>query len=351
MDRLYHLTRIEDLSLPIIGKLFDKTERYVKYLRQKITEDISLPPPNNLAGVRVYVVFFEESTRTYSTFHSAALELGALVTGFPLATKFSAFAEGKDESLEHAIAFWSGAAIPHLRLADIIVIRHFRADACQRAARISGVPIIDAGTGGEEGQHITQGLLDAYSFRQFLGKKNSLKIVFAGDLRFSRIIPTEVPLLHMIYSKLEVGLVAPEGFTINPKTKQFLVLNGIPFTEFESIEEAIESDHWEICYVLRTQKNRLDLMEDQKEAERLWTRFLVNKDRFAATKRVYDLSEKGGTIFCHPGPIDSNLREIRPEIEGLQRTRFLEQWAYGFPIRMAILSEVRETQKEIDANR
>ncbi len=229
MDRLYHLTRVEDLSLPIIRRLFKRAKHYETCLLDKIQSGGAVALPDDLGEVRVYIVFFEESTRTFSTYVSAAEELGAKVVAIPLATQFCAFA--KEEALKHAIQFWSGVGAPHLRLADIIVIRHFEADACQRSAEVSGVPIIDAGTGGEEGQHITQGLLDAYAYQEFLGKKDSLKIVFVGDLRFSRIIPTELPLLHMIYPDLEVGLVSPQGFEIKPSAKNFLIENGIPFMD------------------------------------------------------------------------------------------------------------------------
>ena len=116
MERLYHLTKSEGLSLPIIERLFQRTEFYEEGLRKKVTERIALP--RDLDGVRVYIVFLEESTRTYSTFNSAALELGALVTGFPLAKVFSSFA--KEEALKHAMEFWSGAGISYLRLADIL---------------------------------------------------------------------------------------------------------------------------------------------------------------------------------------------------------------------------------------
>jgi len=344
MEMLYHLTKSEDLSLPIVEKLFQKAEYYEEYLKTKVGKRVSLSKLNDLEGVRVYIVFFEESTRTYSTFYSAARELGALVTGIPLAKQFSGFA--KEESLKHMIEFWSGAGIPYLRLADIIVIRHFEADAAERAAKVSKVPIINAGTGGKDGHHPTQALLDGYGFRKFLGKRDSLKIAFVGDLRFSRIIPSELPLLSILYPKLEIYFVAPEGFRVTPNVKNFLNQRRIPFGESSDIKEVVND--CDLCYMLRVQKNRLIELEDEENAEELLKEYQKNRDNFAVTGEVYRLSEKRGTIFCHPGPIDSKEQEIRPEVENLSRVKFLSQWAYGYPVRMALLVEAWETQKEID---
>jgi len=350
MERLYHLIKSEDLSLPIIERLFQRTEFYEEGLRKKVTERIALP--RDLDGVRVYIVFLEESTRTYSTFNSAALELGALVTGFPLAKVFSSFA--KEEALKHAMEFWSGAGISYLRLADIIVLRHFEVDAAERAAGFSRVPIINAGTGGEDGEHPTQGLLDNYGFRKFLGKSNSLSIAFMGDVRFSRIVLSELPILHLLYPNLKVYIAAPEGFGLNTKARNYLIEKKIPFKETKDGREVV--NECQICYVLRVQKNRLkDLVEGGllkgEEAERLLQLYQENRDNYAVTKELYEISERKGTIFCHPGPISEKEQEIRPEVENLPRVKFLKQWAYGFPMRMAILAESWETQREIDMAR
>ena len=350
MERLYHLTKSKDLSLPIIERLFQKTEFYEECLRKKVTERIAVP--RDLDGVRVYIVFLEESTRTYSTFGSAASELGAIVSGFPLAKVFSSFA--KEEALKHAIQLWSGAGISYLRLADIIVLRHFEVDADERATRFSKVPIINAGTGGEDGDHPTQGLLDNYGFRKFLGKSDSLSIAFMGDVRFSRIVLSELPIMHLLYPDLKVYIAAPEGFGLTAKARDYLTQNKILFEETRDGREVV--NECQICYVLRVQKNRLkDLIErgllSGEEAARLLRQYQESRDNYAVTTELYEISEKNGTIFCHPGPISEKEQEVRPEVEHLPRVKFLQQWAYGFPMRMAILSESWESQRKIDLAR
>lgn len=351
-ERLYHLTCVEDLSPKIIESIFQRAECYENYLKEKVASRARIVQLYDLMGVRVYVVFFEESTRTFCTYYSGAKELNAMVSGIPLATQFSSFA--KEEALKHFIEFLSGKAIPHLRLADIIVIRHFETDAGRIAAESSGVPIISAGIGGEEGEHWSQALLDLYFYQRTFGKKDSLKIGFFGDIRFSRIIPSELPLLHYIYSDLEILFAAPEGFELTDNSRNFLLDNAISFREVGSIQEGVR--YCDIAYITRVQKNKLNkLVEERKldksEAKRLLKKYQKNRDRFALTREVYDLSEKKGTIFCHPGPISSKELEIRPEVEKMPRVKFLQQWACGLPVRMAILAEAWETQREIDLAR
>jgi len=348
VERLYHLTKSEDLSLPIIERLFKQTEFYEECLKKKVFEKI--PLPRHLDGARVGVVFLEESTRTYTTFEMAASELGANVMGLPLAKRFSGFA--KEEALKHAIQFWSGAGISYLRLVDLIVLRHYEADAGERAAKVSKVPIINAGTGGQEGEHVTQALLDNYAFLKFLGKREGISIAFFGDVRFSRIIFSELPILYLLYfPNLKIYFIAPEGFELSEKARDYLRQKKISFEELRDGREVI--NECEIGYFLRVQKNRLDdLVESnlmaKEEAERLLKQYQENRDRYALTKELYQFSEKKGTIFCHPGPISEEEKEIRPEVENLDRVRFLKQWAYGFPMRMAILTEAWESQREID---
>lgn len=337
MERLYHLTRTEQLTPGVIKNLFQLTERYERFLKvgaKKLTD---------LEGVRIHIVFFEESTRTYSTFYAASETLGASVFGLPEAGKFSAFA--KEESLEHGIEFWSGAGIPYLRCADIIIIRHPEPDAAERAARVSKVPIINAGCGGEEGHHPTQVLLDLYTFKKFLGKLENFNIAFVGDLRFSRIVPPEVILLSQ-YPGIKFYFVAPEGFKLPENIKALLRNRGISFEESDNLKEVIPDCH--IGYITRIQKNRLEKLGNKKEAKELLKIYQKTKGNFVLTPEVYQISERLQTIFCHPGPISAKEKEIQPEVEGFPRVRFLEHWSYGLPTKMALLSTVWQSQREKD---
>ncbi len=349
-DRLYHLTKSENLSLPTLQRVYERAEFYEERLKKKVKE--RTPVPRDLDGVRVYVVFLEESTRTYCTFYSAAQELGAIVNGLPLAKVFSSFA--KEEALKHAIQLFSGAGISYLRLADLIILRHFEVDAAERAAEFSKVPIINAGTGGEDGDHPSQGVVDNYGFIKILGKTDSLSIVFMGDVRFSRIIPSELPIMHLLYPNLKVYIAAPEGFGLSERARSYLIQNKIPFEETRDAREVINDCH--ICYTLRVQKNRLtqlvaDNLIEEAEANRLLSQYQDNRDSYAVTKELHEISKGNGTIFCHPGPISEVEQEVRPEVEDLPRVMFLPQWAYGFPVRMAILAESWETQREMDQAR
>ncbi len=333
MESLYHLIRTEQLA-SIVKELLEQAARYEKYLSRgtKILKD--------LRGVRVELLFFEASSRTFSAFFNAASTLGATVFPILEAGEFSSFA--KEESLEDGIEFWSGVGIPYLRCADIIVIRHPEPNAAEKAAKVSAVPIINAGCGGQKGDHPTQVLLDLYTFQKFLGRLENFTIGYFGDLRFSRIVEPEVRLLSQ-YPDIKFHFVAPEGFDISPETRDFLTKKGVPFKESGDIREVIED--CDLGYFTRVQKNRLEKIKDQEKKEELWQQYAKNRDNYALTLEVYQQSEKKKTIFCHPGPISSKEKEIRPEVKKLSRVKYLEQWAYGLPTKMALLVKAWQAQK------
>ena len=122
---------------------------------------------NALDGKVVTTLFFEPSTRTRLSFETAILRLGAKLVSTENGKTNSSSTKG--ESLEDTIRVVSGYA-------DAIVMRHSFNDASERAAKVSNIPIINAGSG--KGEHPTQSLLDAYTIRQKKGRLDNLKTYF-----------------------------------------------------------------------------------------------------------------------------------------------------------------------------
>jgi len=325
MERLYHLTKAEQLTPAIVSELLAHAERFCQSLK------VGARQFDTLKGVTLCSLFYEESTRTRFSFERAALLLGANVIGTENAAQFSSAAKG--ESLEHTVKVISGATQGHLRYADIIVLRHPENGAADRAANVSGVSIINAGTGSEE--HPTQALLDAYTFEKLLGRLEHFTISFVGDLMFSRVVNSEAVLLSQ-YPGVRMFFVAPEGLEMRPWLKSYLSQKGVDFREASDIREVVQKT--DICYVVRVQKNRI------KDKE-LLSAYQRNRDNFAVTEEVYRMSEQKGTFFCHPMPVDEEEQEIRPEVENLPRVKMFEQAGYGVPVRMAILAKVWQSQK------
>jgi len=325
MEKLYHLIKAEQLTPSIVTELLAEAESFNQSLKAGIRHF------ENLKGVTLCSLFYEESTRTRFSFERAAFLLGATVISTENAAQFSSAAKG--EGLEHTIKVISGVAQGHLRYADIIILRHPENGAADRAARVSGVPIINAGSGSDE--HPTQALLDAYTFEKLLGRLDHFTISFVGDLKFSRVVNSEAFLLSQ-YPGVKMVFVAPEGLEIRPELKSYLSQKGIEFEEASDIKEVVrESD---ICYVVRVQKNRI-------KDKAFLLAYQRNRDNFAVTEEVYKMSEQKGTFFCHPMPVDGEEQEIRQEVENLPRVKMLEQAGYGVPVRMAILAKVWQSQK------
>ncbi len=325
MEKIHHLIKAEQLTPPIIGWIFQKAEEFEKKLQQKAG---SL---ENLKGATVCSLFYEESTRTRFSFERAVYNLGGTVISTENAAQFSA--ANKGESLEHTIKIISGAGLPHGRYADIIILRHPETGAAQKAALVSKVPVINAGDGS--GEHPSQALLDAYTFKKLLGRLEKFNICFVGDLKFSRVIGSDAILLSQ-YPGIKMFFVSPKGFGIKDELRSSLQKKNIAFEETDDIKKVIEKS--DIGYIVRVQKNRV---ADQALLEE----YRQNKDNFAVTEEVYRMSEKRGTFFCHPMPVDEREKEIRPEVENLPRIKMFEQAGYGIPVRMALLDLIWQNQK------
>jgi len=320
MNKLYHLIKTSEIPLKVIEEIFEKAEWFEREL-QRGRRDF-----NNLKGATVCSLFYEESTRTRFSFEKAIHNLGGNVISTEAAAQFSSAHKG--ESLEHTIKIISGKALSHLRYADIIILRHPEKGAAEKAAKVSGVPIINAGDGS--GEHPTQALLDAYTFKRLLGRLSHFSICFAGDLKFSRVIGSDAILLSQ-YPGIKMFFVAPKGFEIKEELKSYLRQKGVEFKETDDIKKVVcQSD---IAYIVRVQKNRIS-------DRNLLQTYQQNKDNYAVTKEVYEMSEKKGTFFCHPMPVDEKEKEIRPEVETLPRIKMFEQAGYGVVIRMAILDKI-----------
>ena len=139
-----------------------------------------------LSGKIVATLFYEPSTRTRLSFESAILRLGGQNISTENAREMSSAMKG--ESLADTIRVVHGYA-------DCIVMRHFENDSAERAAKVSNVPIINAGAGS--GEHPTQALLDVYTIYREKGKIDGISIAILGDLLYGRTIHSLIKLLAL----------------------------------------------------------------------------------------------------------------------------------------------------------
>lgn len=324
--QIQHLVNAKQLSVEVVNKWLEKAKIFEDALKK------NLGGLNELEGVIVGSVFCEESTRTRFCLERAAYNLKARVIGSENAAIFSAMAPGKEESLEDTIKVLSGFQTPYLRPVDMIILRHEGKGAAEVAAQVSGVPIINAGDGD---YHPTQVLTDLSAFLKFLGRLNDLTIAFVGDLLNSRIIEEEVILLSR-YPGFRPIFVSPSVLGIKERLRSFLIQEGIEFEETDDIRKVICG--CDAGYIVRVQKNHI------KDPEQLLV-YQNNRDSFAVTQEIYDMTEKRGTLFFHPMPVSSVEKEIRPEVTDLPRIKMYRQALRKILIGMVVLTELWQTYK------
>lgn len=261
-----------------------------------------------LEGKIITTIFFEPSTRTRLSFEAAIQRLGANVISTENATAHSSAKKG--ETLEDTIKVLAGYS-------DAIVMRHSQDDSAERAAKVSKVPIINAGSGKKE--HPTQSLLDAYTIYKHKGELNNVKIAILGDLKYGRTIHSLLELLSK-YDNLEVWGLSKKEFELPQEYIDMLVSKNIKYTKCSSFDD-IPKDV-DILYHTRIQSERFEGNFGKEE-------FIINK------KVLSKFSEN--TIVLHPLPRNN---EISPDIDDDKRAMYFEQAENGMWVRMGILLKV-----------
>lgn len=261
-------------------------------------------------------LFYEPSTRTRFSFEAAMLRLGGQVISSDHAGSFSSAIKG--ETLEDSIRIISGDGGIN-RYADIIVLRHPEAGAAERAASVSGVPLINAGDG--DGEHPTQALLDIYTIKKELGRIDNLHVCLAGDLKYGRTVHS---LIHLLAAgkNNRVTLAFPEPLDLPDDYRNVLVDHGMYLGETYDLEDALR-DNPDVVYMTRVQKERFDskaLYDDVRNA------FVFDEPLLSCLDQ--------NAILMHPLP---RVNEIAPEVDTDPRAAYFRQAQNGLPVRIALL--------------
>ena len=217
----------------------------------------------------------------------------------------------KGETISDTIRVVSGYA-------DAIAIRHYEPGTAEAAARISPVPIINAGDG--VGEHPTQALADMYTIKKELGRLSGLRVALVGDLLNGRTIHSLLPLL-CLYPGVTIDLISPWQLRLPLAYREYLMEKGIAFHEGEKLEGMIEEA--DVAYITRVQSERF-----------------ASKDEYDAVKDVYVIDAevadrlKPDAIIMHALP---RVNEISPEVDANARAAYFRQAKNGLYIRMALL--------------
>ena len=260
---------------------------------------------NTLRGKTVVLLFYENSTRTRSSFELAAKALG----GTTILITASASSIEKGESLID-----TGYTVRSLG-ADAIVMRHPSSGAHWLLAEHLDIPIINAGDGMHE--HPSQGLLDAMTILQAKKSLKGLKVAIIGDIYHSRVARSNAHLLPKFGAK--VVLCGPPDFCPDE-----MASIGPGITVSHDLDTALSGA--DVVMSLRVQKERL--AGRQLSVEEYIARYQITRERLALAKK--------DAILMHPGPIIRGM-ELTNDVADGNQSRILNQVSNGVKVRMAIL--------------
>jgi aspartate carbamoyltransferase catalytic subunit len=293
-----HLLSLEELSADEIRIILDQADAF----KEVSTRSIKKVPA--LRGRVVVNAFFEDSTRTRTSFALAAQRLSADVIDFSEKTSSTS----KGETLIDTARNIEAMGI------DVIVVRHRAAGSAEYLARTVKCSVVNAGDGAHE--HPTQGLLDVYTMRERFGRIEGLKVAIVGDISNSRVARSNLWALTKLGA--EVIFVGPP--TLLPRS--FEQLGAKVVNDFDSIIGEVD-----VINMLRVQFERVK--SSQFPSVREFTKFFgLTWDRFQRCKK--------DVFVMHPGPMNRGI-EIQSDIADGPQSGILTQVTNGLAVRMAVL--------------
>ncbi|OWK73163.1 aspartate carbamoyltransferase [Flavobacteriaceae bacterium JJC] len=284
-----------DLTVEKINSLLKAADEFSKGKTVKAKEEIYV---SNL--------FFEDSTRTKTSFHIAERKLGLNVIPFDI----SASSVNKGESLYDTVKTLKSLGM------NLLVIRH-KQDKFYQDLKNIGIPIINGGDG--TGNHPSQTLLDLMTIHQEFGKFKGLKIGIVGDVKHSRVANSNAEALRKLGAK--VYFSGPEKWF-----DEGTIINGT----YHSIDELVREV--DVLMLLRIQHERHD--------EKMNISLDSYHKKFGLTLEREKIMKKDA-IIMHPAPINRGV-EIHNDLVECSRSRIFKQMENGVFARMAILKHTLE---------
>src|SRR3954451_21519761 len=302
-----HLLGLEELSADEIRFVLDTADSF----KEVSTRSVKKVPA--LRGRVMVNAFFEDSTRTRTSFALAAQRLSADVIDFSEKTSST----NKGETLIDTARNIEAMGI------DVIVVRHRAAGSAHYLARTVKCSVVNAGDGAHE--HPTQGLLDVYTMRERFGKIAGLKVAIVGDIANSRVARSNLWALNKLGA--QVILVGPPTLL----SKSFEQLGARVVHDFDSIIGEVD-----VINMLRVQFERVK--SSQFPSVREFTRlFGLTHERFSRCKP--------DVFVMHPGPMNRGI-EISSDIADGPQSGILTQVTNGLAVRMAVLYLVNQAGQQ-----
>ncbi|MEH6811821.1 MAG: aspartate carbamoyltransferase catalytic subunit [Motiliproteus sp.] len=308
--KLRHFLTTEGLSKSLLTEILNTADSFANMSAQAVKK-VPL-----LRGKTVVNLFFENSTRTRSTFELAAKRLSADVLNLDISTSATSKGETLKDTLRNLEAMAS----------DMFVVRHSDSGAPHFIAQhvTPNVAIINAGDGRHA--HPTQAMLDMLTIRRHKGDFSPLKVAIVGDILHSRVARSQIYALNTL-GAAEVRIIGPK--TLLPKY--------------------IEEFGVKVFYDLNQGLKDVDVVVTLRlQTERMASAFLPSQGEFY---KLYGLSRerlkvaKPDAIVMHPGPINRGV-EIESEVADGVQSLILKQVGYGIATRMAVMSMAMSGQTQ-----
>lgn len=299
---LHHLLAIEGLPKRIIERILDTAESFVG-INEREVKVVPL-----LRGKSIFNIFFENSTRTRTTFEIAAKRLSADVVSLDVARSST----NKGETILDTIA---NLTAMH---ADMFVVRHAESGAPYLIAQHAAphVHVVNAGDGRHE--HPTQGLLDVFTIRKYKKDFTRLTVAIVGDVLHSRVARSQIHAL--------TTLGVPEVRVIGPRTLLPADIERLGVRVYTSLEEGLKGV--DVVTMLRLQNERMTgaLLPSASE---YFSRYGLTPQKLALAKP--------DAIVLHPGPMNRGV-EIDSAVADGKQSVILPQVTYGIAVRMAVMA-------------
>ena len=305
VKEIQHLLSIEEMDAKLIEEIFLDADKFLK--NNNVTNRCEI-----LKGKTVCNLFFENSTRTQTTFEIAAKRLSADVINLDIATSSQSKGESILDLVNNLIAMG----------VSIFVVRHSKPGIPELIAKNikNNAHVINAGDGNKE--HPTQGLLDAYTIKKFKKEFSNLTVAIVGDIEHSRVAKSEICILNKLGTK-EVRVIGPK--TLMPHN-----IKELNVKVFESMEAGLVDV--DAILMLRIQKERMtkETIPSKKE---YFKNYGLNTERLKYAKK--------DCLVLHPGPINRGV-EIDSIVADGNQSVILEQVKNGIGIRMAVMEKMKK---------
>jgi aspartate carbamoyltransferase catalytic subunit len=302
---LHHLLTLEGLPKANIVHILDTAESFVSIAEREVKK-VPL-----LRGKSIFNLFFENSTRTRTTFEIAAKRLSADVINLNIGASSASKGETVLDTIDNLSAM----------LADMFVVRHAQSGAAHMiAAHLNAtarpyIHVINAGDGRHA--HPTQGLLDLFTIRHYKKDFSQLTVAIVGDVLHSRVARS---LIHGLTT-----LGTPEVRVVGPNTLMPAAAANLGVRVFNDMRDGVRDCDVVVMLRLQNERMRGALLPSAGE---FFKHYGLTEDKLALAKP--------DAIVMHPGPMNRGVEIDSPVADG-KHSVILPQVTFGIAVRMAVM--------------